>query len=221
MSALPAIDGTGRLVAVRVGLPAPMDGDSERMTAFLKTAVDGLVWLGSANLEGDRQADLTVHGGPDKAVCVYPASHYERWARELPSDLGGPGWFGENFTVSDQTEASVCIGDVYRVGTAIVQVSQPRGPCWKLAARWRRPDLPKRVVATGRSGWYLRVLEEGDVSSGCPLWLESRPWPQWPIAEVNRLTYARSGEAVDDDARRALADCPALAAQWRAALVDG
>ena len=206
-----------RVVSLQVGTPKRVDADPAWTTAFFKESVDGFIWLGTTNLDDDRQADLTVHGGPNKAVCVYPASHYAWWARELNRAVGGPGWFGENFTVSQLTETSVCIGDIYRVGTAIVQVSQPRGPCWKLAARWAQPDLPKRVVATGRSGWYLRVLEEGAVARDCLVTLESRPWAAWSIARVNEVTYARA-DAAKQDERLALLECAELAEEWRGRL---
>ena len=206
-----------RLVSVRVGTPQPIDGDRPSTTAFFKRTVEGSVWLRSTNLDGDSQADLSVHGGPDKAVCVYPASNYAHWAHEFGRDVGGPGWFGENFTVSDQDETSVCIGDIYRVGTAIVQVAQPRGPCWKLAYRWQQPDLPRRVVATGLSGWYLRVLKEGQVSADCPVALESRSWPRWTIARVNTLTFAK-GSGRPGNELRALSQCADLADSWKAML---
>jgi MOSC domain-containing protein YiiM len=209
-----------RVYSVRVGTPAAIDDAVPWTTAFYKTEVHGLVRLGFTNLDGDRQADLTVHGGVDKAVCVYPQSHYTFWAHELGRNAG-PGWFGENLTLSNQTETSVCIGDIYRVGTAVVQVSQPRGPCWKLARRWRQPDLPKRVIRSGRSGWYLRVLQEGAVAADCPLTLESRSWPQWTIARVNELTYARPDLLASRSERAALAECEALADQWRASLLRG
>jgi MOSC domain-containing protein YiiM len=210
-----------RLLSVQIGRPQIVEDTSPWTTAFFKNPVEGSIWLAETNLDGDAQADLAVHGGPDQAVCVYPASHYERWAEELPQADGGPGWFGENFSVGEQTESTVCIGDVYRVGTARVQVSQPRSPCWKLSRRWRLRDLPKRVVLTGRSGWYLRVLKPGWVAAGLAMTLESRSWPDWSIARVNELSY-RLGptDAEGDVNRRALAGCPDLADQWRAGLLQ-
>lgn len=211
-----------RLLSVWVGRPQRVEeGRSPWTTAFFKKSVEGSLWLTETNLDGDEQADLDVHGGPDKAVCVYPAAHYECWALELGRRAGSPGWFGENFSVADQTESTVCIGDVYRVGTARVQVSQPRSPCWKLAKRWRLSDLPNRVVRTGRSGWYLRVLRPGWLGSGLAITLESRPWPAWSIARVNELSYGLGDGGADRDAGlRALADCPDLADQWRAGLLE-
>ena len=196
------------LCSVQVGQPRQIPDREPWVTAFYKEPVAGPVSLSRENLSGDRQPDLTVHGGPDKAVCVYSADHYPEWRRELGEQDCGPGWFGENFTVEGQTEETVCVGDVYRVGSAVVEVSQPRGPCWKLGRRWGRLDLPKLVVRSGRSGWYLRVLEGGDVAAGQVLALGDRPYPKWTIDMVNRLTYAgrRMRHQLRDD-RKQLAGC--------------
>ncbi len=172
----------GRLTSIQVGQPRdlgtrgatdPLDGPWR--SAFFKSPVSGAVWLGTTNLAGDAQADRRVHGGPDQAVLVYSADHYPTWREELRMDELSHGAFGENFTVSGQTEETVCIGDVYTVGEARVQVSKPRGPCWKIARRWRMKDLPARVAAHGWTGWYLRVLREGFVEAGMPVTLLERP----------------------------------------------
>jgi MOSC domain-containing protein YiiM len=207
-----------KLVSVRVGRSQAIRVEPSWMTAFFKEPVVGGIWLSELNLQGDEQADLTVHGGPDKAVCVYPLSHYPRWTQELRAVAAGPGSFGENFSVDGQDESSVCLGDIYRVGTARVQVSQPRSPCWKLARRWQVPDLPKRVMLTGRSGWYLRVLKPGEVSEGLAITLESRPWPAWSIARVNALSYGSLSAEDNREELRALATCRDLAERWRAGL---
>ena len=150
-------------------IPATGSGawwDATWTSGFHKTAVNGAVWLGYGGLRGDQQADTRHHGGVDKAVCVYAAEHFAHWQRlEGLHDLG-PGGFGENFTTLGLLEAEVCIGDVYRVGEARVQVSQPRQPCWKLARRWRVKDLTAQVEQTGRTGFYFRVLRHGWVDSG-------------------------------------------------------
>lgn len=209
------------LRTVLVGQPRRIDDDEPWDTAFFKTAAAGAVFLATGNLAGDRQADLTVHGGPDKAVCVYPSDHYVAWRTELSMEACGSGWFGENFTVDGQTEQTVAIGDIYRVGAALVQVSQPRSPCWKLGRRWHRPDLPKLVVRSSRSGWYLRVLEEGAISAGEPLMLVERQSIPWTIAQVNAAAYARGSEARQlQGVRHALAQCSALASSWRLAFAD-
>lgn len=203
-----------RVVSVRVGRPRVIDDGDPWVTAFHKSPVEGPIRLGALNLEGDEQADRRVHGGPDKAVCVYPADHLAGWRSELDDAEVGPGAFGENLTVAEQTEDTVCVGDLYRIGSALVQVSQPRGPCWKLARRWGRPDLVRRVVASGRTGWYLRVLEPGELAASELLPLLARPHPEWTIARVNALAYAPAAER-DRSAARELASCAALAEGWR------
>jgi len=118
------------------------------------------------NLDGDQQADLTVHGGPDKAVYVYPSEHYPFWKAEFPDMQLPYGMFGENFTTVELDESSVYIGDQFRIGDAVVEVTQPRMPCYKLGVRFGRPDMPKRFHASGRCGFYLAVLREGEVGAG-------------------------------------------------------
>ena len=210
------------LRSIQVGLPAehgtegaedPMD--SAWTTGFCKGPVVGPVLLGPTNLEGDGQADLVNHGGPDKAVCVYSADHYDDWRRELGLPEMPFGAFGENFTVGGLAEADVCIGDVYRVGEATVQVSQPRQPCWKLARRWRLNDLPARVVKSGRTGWYFRVLEGGVVGPDLPLSPVDRPFPDWTVERANRVMYRGKG---DFASMRELASLPALSESWRETL---
>jgi MOSC domain-containing protein YiiM len=202
------------LSSLNIGRPARIDGAEPWTSGIYKSPVQGLVHLSSANLAGDGQADLNVHGGPDKAVCVYSADHYPFWRTELGVPDCGPGWFGENFSIEGQNETGVAVGDIYRIGTAIVQISQPRAPCSKLGRRWNRLDMPKLVVQSGRTGWYLRVLKEGDVEAGHALMLVERPFPRWTIDAVNAAAYGRGGTA-DIEAVRELADCTALAEAWR------
>lgn len=190
--------GKPRFLGPDVGLAHPLD--HRWHSAFLKDPVAGPVMLRLANLEGDRQADPRVHGGPEMAVLAYSAEHYPLWRAELGIPEMGPGGFAENFTVSGQDEETVCIGDRYRVGGAVVQVSQPRGPCYKISYRWRRPDLLGRCEASGRHGWYLRVLEEGPVEAGQPLELLDRPNPGWTVrraADVYRRRRRRREEAAE------------------------
>ena len=208
-----------QLISLNVGRPAGItDPEPARgqdwTSGIFKTAVTGRVHLASDNLAGDGQADLKVHGGPDKAICVYSADHYQFWRQQLGVPECGPAWFGENFSVEGQTEIDVAIGDTYRIGTAVVQVSQPRAPCWKLGRRWNRPDMPRLVLQSGRTGWYLRVIETGDVECGEMFTLLERPFPHWTIDAVNAAAYSRGG-TTDLEAARDLANCPALAESWR------
>lgn len=169
--------------------------------------------MGSTQLAGDGQADRENHGGPDKAINVYPREHYAAWHDELRRTDLTPGAFGENFTTVGRREEDVCIGDIFRIGDGgVVQISQPRQPCWKLARRWRMKDLALRVQQTGRTGWYLRVLHEADVAANMTLELIERPFPQWTVAAANRLMHH---DQHDRASAHALAACPALSRTWR------
>jgi MOSC domain-containing protein YiiM len=160
-------DAAGRVVSVNVGQPALLETpQGPVMSAIRKAPASGPHLLRVLNLDGDRQADLTVHGGADKAVYCYPREHYAWWAAELGRPEGAPGWFGENLTTEGLVESSVRIGDVFRIGGARVQVTQPRTPCFKLAAHLGVRGFERMFYRSGRSGWYLRVLEEGLVSAG-------------------------------------------------------
>jgi len=202
------------LLSLQVGRPRAFDGDEPWVTSIHKQPVAGPRHLGPLNLADDEQADLTVHGGPDKAVCAYSADHFGFWRDTLGRPDLGPGAFGENFTLTGVVEASICLGDICEVGAAVVQVSQPRSPCWKLGRRWARLDLPKLVLREGRTGWYFRVLQPGIVEAGQEMEVRDRPYPQWTIAEVNRVAYAKRTPAILEE-RHALATCPALAESWR------
>ena len=210
------------VVSIQVGLPRTFVGREPWTSAILKQAAPGRRWLRREGLEGDGQADHRVHGGPDKAVLCYAAAHYPLWLAELPrtapvchatrvaglEDLYGA--FGENFTIVGASEAEVCLGDIYRAGAARVQVAQPRQPCRKLTRFWGVPDLEQRVRATGRSGWYLRVLEEGEVEPGLELILLDRAHREWTALQANQVMndphHASSA---------ALAACPPLAESWK------
>lgn len=155
------------ILSVNVGLPRQIETrNGPVLTGIFKSPVEGPVALRKYNLTGDRQADLTVHGGPWKAVYLYPHEHYSCWARELP-DMDLPfGVFGENLTTEGISEESVCIGDQFRIGSAIVQVTQPRMPCYKLALRFARADMVKRFWKSGRSGIYFSIVQEGELQRG-------------------------------------------------------
>jgi MOSC domain-containing protein YiiM len=171
----------GVLTAIHVGKPRRMgvrrsDDPAERpwYSGIYKEPVAGPIWLGESNLDGDGQADNRVHGGPNRAALCYAAAHYAQWAVELPDVEWQPDMFGENFTIDGLEEATVCMGDIYRVGAARIQVSQLRGPCFKLERRIGRDDMIERVLRTVRSGWYVRVLTQGMVEEGQEVILESR-----------------------------------------------
>lgn len=209
----------GHIASLQVGLPRVVeDGDVSNSsvqawtTGFFKRPVNDLIWLGRLNLDGDAQADLENHGGLDKAVNVYPIEHYSYWRQTLSLNALVPGDFGENFTTEALSENEVCIGDTFEIGESLVQVSQPRQPCWKLARRWGIKDLALRFQNTGRTGWYFRVLREGFVQANHTVVLISRPHPQWTIAAANLIMHHRTE---DRDAARALANCPALSSRWR------
>lgn len=184
-------------------------------TGIFKRPVRGPIRLQQKNLEGDGQADLIHHGGVDKAVCVYPSEHWFHWSSVLPQQQLIGGEFGENFTLEGLTEADVCIGDIFSLGSAVVQISQPRQPCWKLARRWQIKDLAVQVEQTGFTGWYFRVLEEGVVESRIPLRLTDRPYPEWTVTTANRIMHQEHSNL---KAAEHLSLCPLLSASWRHAL---
>ncbi len=176
------------LVCCNVGQPAPVDTNGQTvLTAIYKSPVTGPVRVGRLNLDGDRQADLTVHGGFQKAVYAYPSEHYPVWERELDSPRFSYGMFGENLTTAGLLEDTVHIGDQYRIGTAILQVTQPRMPCFKLALKFGRPEMVKIFWKSGRSGFYLSVVEEGVLEAGQEVEKVEAGEPPISISEVVRL----------------------------------
>lgn len=191
-------------------------GDSGEPSAIGKTPVAGSRHVGFLGIAGDEQGDLTVHGGPDKAIHHYPRDHYPWWIKRLGGHplLAAPGAFGENLSTRDMVEDAVCIGDRYRLGTALIEVSQGRQPCWKLGHRFGIASVPATVVKTGRSGWYYRVIEEGTVAAGDTLDLIARPLTDWTIARVFALLIGGAGKR-DPAAVRDLAALDTLAGNWR------
>ncbi|MFC5531949.1 MOSC domain-containing protein [Cohnella yongneupensis] len=185
----------------------------EQRSGIVKSAieVDMSVRLSELGLAGDEQADLVNHGGPDKAVCVYSQSHYPYWERVLDRELPH-GSFGENFTVSGGLlESDVCVGDTFGIGSAVVQISQPRQPCWKLAMRWGLDELPLLVTESGATGFYFRTLKPGDVRFGDSLQQLSRHPAAMTVAEANRVMHHDKDDA---DGIRALLAVDALSASW-------
>lgn len=181
-----------QIVSLNVGLPRTyQDRGREIVTGIFKAPVSGPVVLQRLNLDGDRQADLEVHGGPYKAVYAYASEHYPFWQKEYPEMELPPGMFGENFTTEGLFESDACIGDHYRIGEAVVMVRQPRLPCYKLAFRFDHDDILKRFVESGRSGIYFSVLENGPVNTGDTIVRVHQDEDRLSIADVN-LAYRRS-----------------------------
>lgn len=180
-----------KIVSLNVALPRTIVYKGVSIhTGIFKQPVNGRVMLRRLNLDGDRQADLTVHGGPYKAVYAYPSEHYSFWKKELP-DMDLPwGMFGENFTTEAMFEDDLHIGDRFRAGSAELMVRQPRMPCYKLAAKFQRDDMIERFLLSGRSGFYFSVETEGEVGAGDEMELISRSHNGITIAEMNRL-YVR------------------------------
>ena len=202
-----------KLVSVNVGLPREMEWRGKTVTtAFFKTAVDGPVELRRHNLDGDRQADLSVHGGPTKAVYVYPMQHYAYWQKELPDCDIAWGSFGENFTAEGVDEEVVCIGDEFRVGHARVVVTEPRMPCFKLGVKFGRNDMVKRFLRSQRSGFYFGVVNEGRVQAGDELERLSKHPDGLSVADVTRLYTTEKGNAA---LLRKAVSVLALSESWR------
>lgn len=209
------------LVSLQVGLPETVQannlGSSGKSwtTGIFKSPVDGPVWLGAKNLRGDGQADLVHHGGVHKAVCAIPLIIFHSGKRESGEHAVQAGAFGENFTITGLTERDVCIGDIWEIGDAQVQVSQPRQPCWKLARRWNLKDFALRVQQSGRTGWYFRVLEEGFVTSRVSMTLIERPHKEWTVAKANHVMHKDKANLAE--AAR-LTCVPLLSPNWRESL---
>ena len=200
--------------AVLTGRVAPL-GDGSATSAIAKTPVEGPVAVGPLGLAGDAQADRRFHGGPDKAVHHYALDHAAAWRGELPGlpdRLERPGAFGENVSTRGLTERDVCVGDLWRAGSALLQVSQARQPCFKLNLRFGVPDMARRVQASGRTGWYYRVIEPGTVAAGDALELVERPHPDWPLSRLLHHLYVDRLEAA---ALREIAGLAPLAESWR------
>ena len=180
-------------------------------TGFFKIPIQGPVFVRTTNLDGDGQADLENHGGIDKAVLAYSADHYRKWRRELGIPEMQFGAFGENLTIAGLSEESVYIGDIFGIGEARFEVSQPRQPCWKLARRWRMHELPGMVVRNGRSGWYLRVREPGRIEKQMPVTLVERPNPEWSVARAHQIMHHSTQDLA---LTLQLAGVPRLADSW-------
>jgi MOSC domain-containing protein YiiM len=202
-----------KLLSVNVGLPREIEWKGKMVrTSIFKASVQGRVRVAQPNLEGDRQSDLSVHGGIDKAVYAYPSEHYPFWRQELPGIDLPSGAFGENFTTKGLLEETVRIGDHLRVGSAEFVITQPRMPCFKLGIRFNRPDIVKRFLQSGRSGFYFAVLKEGEVAAGDSIEFLKRDEHGVMVADIVNL-YRR--DATNQDLLRPVSELPSLPKGWR------
>ncbi len=202
-----------QLLSLRVGKIQPF-GASSQSSAIAKLPVDRPLTVDGLGLVGDQHADSVHHGGIDKALHHYPAEHYAAWAAELPQQaaLFEIGGFGENLSTRGLTEDNVCLGDIFQVGSATLQVSQGRNPCGKLNHRFGVPDMVRRVQDNGRTGWYYRVLSAGIIAPEDALKLIERPLPAWPLTRLFSVLHAAQP---DRHALNELAESSVLAASWR------
>lgn len=183
-------------------------------SAFVKQPVLQPVHVTLLGLQGDEQADHSVHGGPEKAVYAYSLANYLPWRREYPQHAAVlvPGAFGENLCIEGLHESEICVGDVHRIGTSRLQVCQPRQPCFKLALRFADKLMPKAMIRTGRAGWYYRVLDPGVIAAGDAVQLEDRPNPDFPFVRLVEL-ISHSSATVGELAK--LQDMAGLASDWQ------
>ncbi len=207
------------LQSMQVGVPRSYgnEGDADEMrrpweSSFFRKPSLEIRRLYFTHLEGNAQADTKNHGRPEQAALLYSASHYLFWRRELGLPEIGPGGFAENFTVAGLDEDTACIGDTYGIGEARIQVTGPRWPCWKIERRWGLEGLTARVAATGRTGWYCRVLREGMIEPGAPIMLIAQPFPEWTVGLTNDIGHSRNRDAAT---ARSLAECPLLNQWWQ------
>jgi MOSC domain-containing protein YiiM len=207
-----------KIISLNVGLPREIVyKDRTIVTGIFKEPVEGRVRARRLNLDGDRQADLRVHGGAEKAVYVYPSEHYDYWRGELEGRKLPWGMFGENFTVEGLNEKKVNIGDRFRIGDALFMVTQPRMPCYKLAAKFERDDMIKRFLRSKRTGFYFSVIEEGEVGAGDAIELVSRDGNNITVTNITEL-YAGKGK--DQALLRRAAALEPLPASWRDYFLD-
>ena len=205
-----------QVISVNVGKPQEHEWKGSRVrTAIFKSPVEGPVAVSKLNLEGDEQGDLTVHGGPDKAVYACPHEHYTYWQTLLPGYSLAPGNFGENLTTAGLSEETIHIGDQLQIGTALFTVTQPRSPCYKLGVRFNREDMTKRFYESRRFGFYLRVLGEGALQAGSAITVVSQDPNAVSVADVIRLF---TGDSRDRDVLRRAIKVSTLPEGWRDAL---
>ncbi|WP_312472063.1 MOSC domain-containing protein [Neobacillus sp.] len=210
------------LKKVFVGMPKTIGSNEaanlmerEWTSAIFKGPVEGPIWVGKTGLAGDGQGDLEHHGGPEKAVFAYSFENYPYWQNELDIPEISSGGMGENLVMEHVTEETISIGDTFQIGEAVIQVSQPRQPCWKPARRFKVKNLALLLQNTGRTGWYFRVLQEGVVEERQTFTLVERSFPQWTIQKCNQIIHSKQPNYVE---MRELASCELLAPGMRATL---
>jgi MOSC domain-containing protein YiiM len=205
-----------KIVSLNVGLPRDVTWHGRVLTTgIFKSPVNGRIALRALNLDGDGQADLTMHGGEYKAVYCYPVEHYDYWKRELPGRELPMGIFGENFTTDGMQEDSVHLGDRFSVGSAEVVVTQPRLPCYKLGVRFQSEDMVRRFLASGRTGFYLAVTREGEVAAGDEIKMMSQDSNEVPVSEITRLYIAKRYDDGDVNSVRRALRVAALPDSWK------
>lgn len=204
---------SGTIAQLRIGRPQPLAG-LDRLSAYFRQPVAGPVAVGPLGLEGDQVGNTRVHGGPEKAVYAYPLSGHTLWQAAMPALASqfGPGAMGENLVVDGLDEASVHLGDVIRCGTATLQVAQIREPCSTMATAFGTTKVVREMTRSGRCGWYLRVLEAGQIAPGDAHDVIDRPNPAWPIS---RFTPIAAGKAGRQEELAELAELPGLSPYWR------
>jgi len=198
------------LLSVQTGRVAPL-GPEEVASGIVKNSRAGAVAVGPLGLEGDEQADLEVHGGPEKAVYAYAAAHFPDWAARFPHLAFAGGAMGENLTIASLEEKDICVGDVHRIGTALLQVCQPRQPCFKFNLL-HDELVSSAMVRSFQSGWYYRVLAPGALSAGDAVILQARPNPDFPFSRLVEIVYRKRGERAD---LIRMTEMEGLATQWR------
>ena len=202
-----------KILSINVSLPKEIDFEGQMVTTgIFKEPIEGRIMLRTLNLDGDKQADLTVHGGPDKAVYAYPIEHYEFWRKVYPNMEMPNGMFGENFTIGGLMENEVSVGDAFEIGSSKVIATQPRMPCYKLGVKFGRMDVLKKFLASGRSGIYFKVLEEGEVGPGDSIIKIKKDTNRVAISDVVRL-YAIDREDISTMQRAVKVE--ALPEGWR------
>ena len=206
-----------RIVSLNVGLPREVSWHGQAVeTGIFKEPVAGRVTMRKLNLDGDRQADLTVHGGKHKAVYCYPLEHYDYWKKELPGRDLPMGVFGENFTTEGLLETSVHLGDRFSIASAEVVATQPRLPCYKLGIRFQADDMVKKFLASRRSGFYVGVAREGQVGAGDEIKELSRDKNRVSIADIVRLYFTKRFTDADAEVIRRALQVEAFPESWKA-----